>query len=120
VWETGTNVPFTLFGFPNEDSRSTTFPIEIPGMASFILTHDFAGEVQGLNDFEDHPPVAPVFWAFRVMVGIGIVMIVTAWWGAWHVLRKKRTPGPHMQRIFSWMTFSGWIGLVAGWWVTEI
>ena len=84
-WETSTNVPLILFALPDEETRTNRFEISIPGLASFILTHDFDGEVPGLNDFVTeegevlHPPVAPLFWAFRIMVGIGLLMLATSW-----------------------------------------
>lgn len=121
VWETGAAVPFTLFGFPDEEARETAFAVEIPYLASWLLTHDPQGELLGLNEFgDDHPPVAPVFWSFRVMVGIGLLMIGLSWWGAWQVFLRRRQPGPLMLRAFGWMTWAGWVGVVAGWWVTEI
>jgi cytochrome d ubiquinol oxidase subunit I len=120
VWETHSDVAFTLFGFPDEAQGRTRLAIEIPYAASFILTHDPHGEVQGLNEFADaHPPVAPVFWAFRVMVGVGVLMLVASWWAAASLFRG-RTPGPAVLRILSWMTFAGWVATLAGWYVTEI
>lgn len=121
LWETGTHVPFTLFGLPDGDSRSTRFAVEIPYAASLILTHRPDGEVQGLNEFEDeHPPVALVFWSFRVMVGVGLLMLVTAWWAGWKLLYRGEHPSPFMLGVFSWMTFSGWVAVLAGWYVAEI
>ena len=120
VWETHRNVPFTLFGFPDEDARVTHGAVEIPSLASLILTHDIDGEIKGLNEFRgEHPPVAAVFWAFRIMVGIGVLMLVVAWW---LIVRMWRT-GELLQRHYkalSAMTFSGWIAVLAGWYVTEI
>ena len=80
-WETQGNVPLLLFALPDEAARENRFEIGIPSMASVILKHDPAGVVPGLNDFvaEDgtvlHPPVAAVFWSFRVMVGIGVLSV---------------------------------------------
>jgi cytochrome d ubiquinol oxidase subunit I len=71
IWRTERGAPLALIGFPDEVKKTTHFAIEIPKGASLILTHDADGEVLGLNEFEGrHPPVAPVFWAFRVMVGV--------------------------------------------------
>lgn len=89
-------------------------------MASWVLTHDFNGEVQGLNEFKDaRPPVAIVFWSFRIMVGVGLLMIAISAWCALTLLRKKEITG-NMLRALSWMTFSGWVASLAGWYVTEI
>jgi len=120
IWETQKGAPLTLFGFPDEANRTTHFAIEIPKAASLILTHELDGEVKGLDEFDGvHPPVAMVFWSFRIMVGIGLLMILVAWMCAYSLL-KQRTCGPFALRALSWMTFSGWIAVLAGWYVTEI
>jgi cytochrome d ubiquinol oxidase subunit I len=121
IWETEENVPFTLFAFPDETNRDNRFALEIPYAASLILTHSFAGEIRGLNEFEgNHPPVAPLFWCFRIMVGMGVVMIFVSWWTGWRVFVRKAAPSLLQLRIFSLMTFSGWIAVLAGWYVNEI
>lgn len=119
IWETQKGAELVLFGFPDEEERTTHFKIAIPKAASLILTHEWDGELQGLSDFEEHPPVAPVFWSFRVMVGIGMLMIAVSWWASYSMFRNK--PFSEMQLwAFSLMTFSGWIAVLAGWYVTEI
>ena len=120
VWETQTGAPLLLFAIPNEETRKNDYAIEIPKLASFILTHDWNGEVKGLNDFADeHPPVAPVFWSFRIMVGTGLLMLATAWLSAGLLIRQKTLP-QWLLRILVGMTFSGWVATLAGWYVTEI
>jgi cytochrome bd ubiquinol oxidase subunit I len=119
VWETEKGAPLTLFGFPNEKTRSTDAAVKVPKLASLILTHDIDGEIKGLNEFEGkHPPVAPVFWAFRVMVGVGMAMLFVSWWCAWS-LRRDAIKTLQL-RILNAMAFSGWVALLAGWYVTEI
>lgn len=121
VWETEAGAPFTLLGFPDEDIRSTRFALKIPYGASLILTHDMNGEVQGLDAFEgEHPPVAPVFWSFRVMLAMGMLMWLVSWWGVLAMLRKKSHFSSLLLRVLSLMTFSGWVAVLAGWYVTEI
>ena len=121
VWHTEKGADFTILGIPDEKQQKTHFALTIPNMASWILTHDFDGEVKGIDEFGGkHPPVAMVFWSFRVMVGIGVLMILVAGWGAWTLIFKKRNLSPLQLKIFSWMTFSGWIASLAGWYVTEI
>ncbi len=121
VWETESGVPFTLFALPNEETRSNRFAIEIPFAASLILTHHADGEIRGLNEFEGvHPPVAPLFWAFRVMVGTGVLMILVSWWLGWSVFVRKGAPSLLQLRVTSLMTFAGWVAVLAGWYVTEI
>lgn len=120
LWESERGAPLVLFGFPDEERRKTHWALELPKMASLILTHDRDGELVGLNEFEGaHPPVAPVFWAFRVMVGMGVLMLLVSWWACWS-MRADRKPGYSLLAVLSWMTFSGWVAVLAGWYVTEI
>jgi cytochrome d ubiquinol oxidase subunit I len=120
VWKTEKGAPLLLFAIPNEDTRSNDYTIEIPNMASVILTHEWDGEIQGLNEFiGEHPPVAPVFFGFRIMVGMGIAMLLLAWLGALFIVRKKSLP-QWLLKTYVAMTFSGWVATLAGWYVTEI
>jgi cytochrome d ubiquinol oxidase subunit I len=120
VWETHRGVPFAIVGFPDEEERTTHLAVEIPSAASLILTHDLDGEVVGLDAFEgSHPPVAMVFWSFRVMLGIGFAMIGVSWWAAWS-LRRAPPLSSGVQRALSLMTFSGWVATLAGWYVAEV
>ena len=119
IWETGNGVPAVLFAIPDEKTQSNKFEIAIPKLASFYLTHDWNGEVKGLKDFDKTPPVKPVFFAFRIMVGIGMLMLVLSWYGWWRMRRGQDLPN-WLAHAFVWMTFSGWIAVVAGWYVTEI
>lgn len=128
-WETGTGVPLVLFGLPDEEARTNHYQIGIPNLASYILTHDWNGEVKGLNDFvtEDgevmHPPVSPVFWSFRIMVGTGLLMLAVSWGASALMLRKRRgvegLPKPVLYGLVT-MSFSGWLATLAGWYTTEI
>lgn len=118
LWHTERGAALTLFGFPDQVNRRNDFAIEIPKALSLILTRDLDGEVRGLEEFgKDIPPVAPVFWAFRVMVGTGVLMLVLAWGGAW--LLRRSTPN-WLLWTFAAFTFSGWVATLAGWLVTEI
>ena len=134
-WETSTGVPLVLFAIPDEEARENRFEIAIPKLASFILTHDWNGEVKGLNDFVDedgtvlHPRVAPVFWSFRVMVGTGVAMLAVSWLTLGLILRRRKDgqgrrgveglPKVVMLGLVA-MTFSGWLATLAGWYTTEI
>ncbi len=120
IWETEQGAPFTLVAWPDEDIRDNRFSIEVPYAASLVLTHELQGEVMGLNDFEgNHPPVAIVFWSFRVMLLVGMLMLLVSGWAAW-AMRGGRTASRPLLRALSWMTFSGWVAVLAGWYVTEI
>ena len=125
-WETRGNVPVVVFGMPNEETRDNgPFTIEIPSAASLILTKKLDGEVPGLNDFvaEDgtveHPPVAPVFWGFRLMVGTGMAMLFVSWFVGYRLYRTGQ-PGTLGAGMLIAMTLSGWVATLAGWYVTEI
>jgi cytochrome bd ubiquinol oxidase subunit I len=121
VWHTEKGASLTLFGFPSEKEKKTLYAIEIPKAASLILLHDADGEIKGLNEFEGkHPPVAPVFWAFRIMVGLGFLMLAVAWSSAWTLLRNKKILAKSQLYVLAAMTFSGWVATLAGWYVTEI
>ena len=123
IWETQRGAPAVLFAIPDKATQSNKYEIAIPKLASLYLTHDIDGEVKGIKDFGDkHPPVGPVFWAFRVMVGTGLLMLAVSWFSAWQLRKKgKKDVLPiWLMRLLVAMTFSGWLALVAGWYVTEI
>ena len=93
VWNTERGAPLLLFAWPDAAERSNHFEIEVPKLASLILTHDLDGEIKGLNDFRDaHPPPLPVFFAFRIMVGMGLLMLATSWLGWWLYRRARWQP----------------------------
>jgi cytochrome bd ubiquinol oxidase subunit I len=120
IWQTQKGVPAVLFAWPDDKARENKFEIAIPKLASLYLTHSLDGEVKGLNEFVGkHPPVAPVFWAFRTMVGVGLLMLAVGWLSAWQ-MRKQGEPKPWLARVLVAMTFAGWLGTLAGWYVTEV
>lgn len=120
VWHTEKGAPLVLFAIPDKETQSNKYALEIPNMASLILTHKMDGELKGLNEFPDaHPPVAPLFYGFRMMVGIGVLMLLVSWWGCYCYWRKQEIP-PLLLKVFVGMTFSGWLATLAGWYVTEI
>jgi cytochrome d ubiquinol oxidase subunit I len=140
LWKTERGAALTLFGWPNEAEQRTDYAIHLPGFASLILAHEWDAELQGLEAFPGAtPPVAPVFWSFRIMVGIGLLMLAVSWSAAWRLWRTRTThpeipAGGHgavpgyagsvfsrtQLRLLAAMTFSGWVATLAGWCVTEI
>jgi cytochrome d ubiquinol oxidase subunit I len=125
IWQTEKGAPLTLFGLPNEKKGRTDYALQIPKAASLILAHDMDAELKGLNEFAGaHPPVAPVFWSFRVMVGMGLLMLAVAWVAAWALWRRRSQRVLALPRPLMWtlvgMTFSGWVATLAGWYVTEM
>ena len=120
IWESGSGVPAVIFAIPNQETRSNNYEVSIPKLASLYLTHNWNGEVKGLDAFGDKiPPVAPVFFAFRIMVGVGVLMLLVSWWARWQ-LRGNRALPQWTAKVLVLMTFSGWIAVLAGWYVTEI
>lgn len=120
IWETQKGVPLLLFAVPDEENRTNHFEIAIPNITSIILTHDPEGEIQGLNDFiGEHPPVAPLFYGFRIMVGMGMLMLTIAWFTSFKLVRNKQLSKGILYGLVG-MSFSGWIATLAGWYVTEI
>jgi cytochrome d ubiquinol oxidase subunit I len=124
VWETERGAPLLLFALPDSTQRMNHLEIKVPKLASLILTHDPDGEIKGLNSFGDaHPSPLPLFFAFRIMVGVGMLMLATSWLG-WWLFRRARWQTGAIPRAVLWlfagMTFAGWVATVAGWYVTEI
>jgi cytochrome d ubiquinol oxidase subunit I len=128
IWQTEKSAALTLFGWPNEKEGRTDYALQVPKMASLILAHDMDAELKGLNEFPNaHPPVAPVFWGFRIMVGMGLLMLAVSWWSAATLWRRRHATGSGSSpfsrwqlRLLSAMTFSGWVATLAGWIVTEV
>lgn len=125
IWHTEKGAPLTLFGWPNEKEGRTDYAVQVPKLASLILAHDIDAELKGLDAFPGaHPPVASVFWSFRVMVGVGMLMLAVSWWCAWTLWRRRAAGdlplGAWQLRVLAAMTFSGWVATLAGWCVTEI
>jgi cytochrome d ubiquinol oxidase subunit I len=118
-WKTEKGAALTLFAIPDEKQKKNLYAIEVPKALSLILLHDPNGEVKGLDAFKEHAPVAPVFFSFRIMVGVGVLMLALAWYGSW-ALRRDRQPKRSLLWAFAAFTFSGWVATLAGWMVTEI
>jgi cytochrome d ubiquinol oxidase subunit I len=127
LWNTQRGAPLVLFAIPNAETRRNDYAVEIPKVASLILTHDLNGEVKGIDAFSPAtpgteqlaPPVAPLFFGFRLMLAVGMAMLALAWIGAW-VLRRGAAPPKWLLWSFAGFTFSGWVATLAGWLVTEI
>lgn len=119
TWETKNGAPLILFAIPDEETRSNHFEMGIPNLASLILTHDLNGEIVGLNDFDYHPPVKPLFFGFRIMVGMGLLMLAVSWLTSFLLFKKRELPKWLLTGLVG-MTFSGWVATLAGWYVTEI
>ncbi|MBI4294183.1 MAG: cytochrome ubiquinol oxidase subunit I [Betaproteobacteria bacterium] len=120
IWKTEKGVPLVLFAIPDEARQRNDFAIQVPKGASLVLKHELDAEIKGIDAFApDVPPVAPLFFGFRIMVAIGVLMLLVAWGGAWALRRGALAP-PWLLWIFVGFTFSGWVATLAGWVVTEI
>jgi len=121
-WETRTRAPLILFGWPDMQAEETRYQIAIPELGSLILTHDIDGEVKGLKEWpaEDRPNATIVFWTFRIMVGIGVLMILIGMVSL--VLRWRGTLYDHawFHRAVVFMGPMGFVAVLAGWVTTEV
>jgi cytochrome bd ubiquinol oxidase subunit I len=122
LWETGRGVSASLFAIPDEDAELNHFEIAIPKLASWYLTHDINGEVKGLKEWpkEDRPPVAIVYFAFRIMVGIGMLMLLVVVTGLVLWKRGKLFNTNWYLRLCTWTGCTGFIAVLAGWTTTEV
>ena len=122
LWETQARAPAVLFAIPDQRAERNYAEISIPVLASIYLAHSPDAVIKGLKEAppEDRPPVAPVFYAFRVMVGVGILMLAMAVWGLW-LRRRGRldTTRAYLNACIA-MLPAGFVAVLAGWTVTEV
>ncbi len=116
-----TNVPFVLFAIPNDQAERNDFAIDIPSAGSLLITHSLDGKFQGMKQIApaDRPHIAWPFFAFRIMVGIGLAMIVVALWGAFQWWRGKLEDDRLFLRIAALSWPFGFIAILSGWTVAE-
>lgn len=121
-FETRSGAPLILFGWPDMAAEVTRYAVEIPKLGSFILTHDWNGTIKGLKDFpkQDRPNAAIVFWSFRVMVGLGLLMAAIGAWSLLARLRGALYDSPWLHRAAVLMTPAGFGAVLAGWITTEV
>jgi len=121
-WETKRGAPLILFGWPDAQAERNRFEIAIPYLGSLVLTHSLDGEVQGLKSVppEDRPPVAIVFWSFRIMVAIGLLFIALSWAALVQMLRGRLFESRRLLQAlyFSWPL--PFVAVLSGWFVTEV
>jgi cytochrome d ubiquinol oxidase subunit I len=123
LWDTETNgTALNLFGLPDMQAETTRYALSVPHLGSLLLTHTWDGEIRGLKSFprEERPNSTVVFWSFRVMVGLGVLMIVLAI-AAWLLQRRGRLYDARwFHRFALFMGPSGFVTLLAGWVTTEV
>lgn len=121
-WNREARAPLTLFAVPDQKAETNRNAIEVPLLGSLILTHDINGVVPGLKDFprQDRAPVIIPFFAFRIMVGIGLLMLALVAAGLWLRWRRRLYNTIWFLKALMWATPLGFIGVVAGWTTTEV
>jgi cytochrome bd ubiquinol oxidase subunit I len=121
-WDTHRGAPLILFAWPDEASESNKYEVSVPKLGSLVITHTLDGEIRGLKEVppDQRPPVAPVFFAFRVMVGIGILMLITTAWSAIQWRTGRLLQSKALLRLWMIMSPAGFIAVLAGWYTTEI
>ncbi|HAS22422.1 MAG TPA: cytochrome ubiquinol oxidase subunit I, partial [Idiomarina loihiensis] len=121
-FHTEARAPLYLFGVPNQETAEVDYALKVPGLASIILKHDIDAEVTGLDQYsrEDWPPVVTVFWAFRIMVGVGMLMVLAGLWSGFQRLRGKLYDNKTLLRFSLFMGPMGFVAVIAGWIVTEV
>lgn len=121
-WETQKGAPLLLFALPDQKTETNHLELGIPKLASLINTHHFEGEVPGLKSFpvENRPPVAIVFWTFRIMVGLGLLMLLI---GVIHLFLRQRGrlyESRWFHQVCRALAPIGFIAMIAGWITTEV
>ena len=119
-WETDSNHPLILFAIPDRATQSNHFELAVPGGGVLVAPADEV--VTGLDAFapEDQPPVFIVFWSFRIMVGLGLLMLALGVWGAWLTWRRRLADNRWFLRFAVAMGPAGFVAVIAGWVVTEV
>jgi cytochrome d ubiquinol oxidase subunit I len=121
-WDTQPGAPLLLFAIPDQEAQTNHFAIGIPKLASFILTHEWDGVLPGLKEVpvEEQPPVFIVFWSFRIMVGLGVLMILVALWGLALRPSGRYYQSPAFLQSLRLMSISPFLAVLSGWVVTEV
>jgi cytochrome bd ubiquinol oxidase subunit I len=121
-WDTQPSFPLTLFAVPDPANETNRYAIEVPYLGSLILTHSLNGEIKGLKEFkpEDRPPVAIPFFAFRIMVGIGFLMLAVVAVSWWLRHRRRLFDSPWFLDLCMAMGPLGFVAVLAGWTTTEV
>ena len=114
--------PLVLFALPDDDAQQLRYSLEIPRLSSFILKHDWEAPMAGLDTVPDdeQPPVAIVFWSFRIMVGIGLLMVALGAWSLWSRYRRRLFDDRPLHRAALLLGPSGLVAVIAGWVTTEV
>ncbi len=122
-WEThARHAPLILFALPDQSAERNAWQLAVPAVGSLVVTGSFEGSLRGLKSWppEERPPVAIVFWAFRLMVGLGLVMLTVGWIGSWLIWRGRLAQRPNFLRLCVVAAPSGFLAVLAGWVTAEV
>ena len=121
-YETTPTTPLILLGIPDDTAQETKYALEIPNLGGLILAHDWNASVKGLKDFpaEQRPQALVPFFTFRIMVGLGVLMLVLGVWSLWARYRKTLYSSKWLHRAAILMGPSGFVAVLAGWYTTEV
>lgn len=121
-FETAAGQPFHVVGWPDVEKGQVRWALSIPKLGSLILTHNPEGVIRGLQEWprKDWPPVAIVFWSFRVMVGLGLLMMALGAWSLWRRWQGRLYDSSGLLRFAVMMGPAGFIAILAGWITTEV
>src|SRR5690606_23911585 len=115
-------MPLTLFAIPDQEAETNRYAVEVPLLGSLILTHDVDGTVRGLKEWprDEWPPVAISFFAFRIMVGLGLIMFAAVAVSWWLRLRGRLFTSGWYLTLCQWLGPIGFLAVLAGWTTTEV
>ncbi len=121
-WETRADQPTILFAWPHEPEERNLFEIAVPNTSSIVFGNEAEEELRGLSSYPDteRPPVGIVFWSFRIMVGMGLIMVALGLWGALAWLTKRLDTAPIYHRALVFAAPSGFVAVLAGWVAAEV
>lgn len=121
-WETGRGKPLVLFAWPDAQAEVNRYEVAIPKLGSVILTHSLDGRVPGLKDVprDERPPIWPVFFSFRIMVALGLLMIALGFWSLWLRYRRRLYDSRAFLIACLAMTPAGFLAVLFGWFTAEI
>jgi cytochrome d ubiquinol oxidase subunit I len=122
LWEGGNGVPASIIGWPDQKAERNLSEIALPGLGSLYLTHSWDGAVKGLKDFpaDQRPPVAVVYFAFRIMVGVALLMLAIVVWGWILLVRGRLDRSTVYLRLCQVASCLGFVAVIAGWTTTEV
>ena len=121
-WETHEGAPLVLFALPDQANERNDFELAIPKLGSLVVAHDIHAEIKGLKEWPatERPPVAVVFWSFRLMVGLGLLMLFAGYYGVWLLYKRRIEYSERFLKFCVAMGPSGFVAIIAGWFTAEV